>query len=169
MSNRSIFKRIQLFLILPLLGIIGWQQWLVFSKFQDSFLNFEGYLHKVQPIDDIAGYKTKLAEVRKMFSGRSKLTYASETIHPNEATREMHFALTQYELAPNLLFRNALTPDNLESSIGAAPPTYTSTVYDTVIYNLYCSFMLNPQNNYYLNNGYHVVKDFGNGIIILAK
>lgn len=152
-----------------LLCIMGWQQWVTFTKYIDKFSAPIQYIRNTYGNDDISQYSSRFEEVKRMFPGETRLTYVSESIVPNAGTREMHFAIGQYNLAPNLLFRNNHVSDSMVYNSGASPVTFSSAIYDTVIYNLYSSVHLDANNNYYLNNGWHVVKDFNNGIIILAK
>lgn len=148
---------------------MGWQQWATFQKHQDRFLNPIEFTKKYFASDDVTVYGKKFEEVKKLFKKPTRLTYVSEAIALNNGTREMHFALTQNYLSPNLLFRNNATPDSIIYDNYASPIIASPFICDTIVYNLYATIHLNPATNYHLNNGWHIVKDFNNGIIILAK
>jgi hypothetical protein len=168
-GNIKPYTTLKKWLCFLLLGIMGWQQWDTFAKYQDKFASPVQYAKDTYGNDDVSQYETRIAEVKKMFPGEGHLTYVSEHLVPNAGTRELHFALSQYNLAPNLLYRNNLTPDSIEYDSGASPITFSSLVCDTVIYNLFGSINIDPNNDYYLNNGWHIVKDFNDGIIVLAR
>lgn len=163
------YKTLKQGLCLLLLCVMVWQQWTTFTGYQDKFFSPIKYIRETYGNDDISQYSARLEDVKKMFPGQTCLTYVSESIVPNAGTREMHFAISQYNLAPNLLFRNSLSSDSLLYNSGASPVTFSSVICDTIIYNLYSSVQLDANNNYYLNNGWHVVKDLNNGLIVLAK
>ena len=126
-----------------------WQQWNTLLRYQDKFLNPIQFTKQNLGFDFYSQYGNRFVEVKKFFTSPTRLYYIGE---PNVefGISEAYFALTQYYLAPNLILRN-------------------NVVCDTILYNLYNSIHINAATNFHLNNGWHVVKDFNNGLIILAK
>ena len=148
-------------LAVPLLLIMAWQQWATFLNYEKQFLNPIHYIKENYCNDYITQYGKRYEEIKKKITKPVRMTYVGEA-NEDYNTGVMHFVLTQYYLAPNLIFKNDyLVPPNviLRNNI----------VYDTILYNLYWSIHINPVNNFHLNNGWHVVKDFNNGLIVLAK
>ncbi len=156
-----IFKTVRKWLVLILLCIMGWQQWTTFAVHQEKFLNPVEFTKNNFGTEYITVYENRFHEIKKMFPFPAHLTYfgdGDETV----ATGTMHYSLTQYYLSPNLLFINKsyLYPD-LKYNY--------DLIHDTLIYNLYRSGHLDPATNFHLNNGWHILKDFDNGLIILTK
>lgn len=145
----EIIRGLKKWLFVPLLCIMAWQQWSTFLRYQEKFLNPIHFIKENYGNDNITQYGKRFVEVKKMFSTPTRLNYVSEA-NESYGFSEGGFALAQYYLAPNLLFRN-------------------NTAYDTILYNLYNTIHIDPTTNFHLNNGWHVVKDFNNGLIILAK
>lgn len=165
----QLVKDIRIWACLLLLIIMGWQQLETFTEFQDKFSDPIHYTKQVYGKDNITAYGERFEEAKQLFHTPVTLSYVGEPVVPNNGTREMHYALTQYYLAPNVLLRNATARDKVVFNNGASPPTLSERVCDTVLYNLYASGHIDPAANYHLNNGWHIVKDFNNGIIVLAK
>lgn len=168
-SNLKLIKDVAKVLCVALLLVMGWQQLITFSAYKEKFASPLEFTEKSLGKDDISQYETRVAELKKMFPGESNLSYVGEPIVPNNGTRELHFALTQYYMAPTLLFRNKEALDSTLFNNGASPIPVSPIVCDTVIYNLYSSWNINAQTNYHLNNGWHVLSDLKNGITVLAK
>ena len=148
---QQLFKITLKILFLLLLCIIVWQQWATFLKYESKFENPVKFIKENYGNDFISQYGNRFEEIKKMFPQPSRLNYFGEA-NEDISTGYLHYFLTQYYLSPNLIFRNN---DN--------------RAYDTVIYNLYSSKQINPAGNFHLNHGWHVVKDFKNGLIVLAK
>jgi hypothetical protein len=166
--NTNLKKISQLSLVLLLIAM-GYQQWTTFKVYQDKFLDPIGFTKNVYGNDGITQYETRLTEVKKTLTTGSVLNYVGESVVPNNGTREMHYALTQYYLAPNLLFRNATAQDNVVFNNGASPVSYSSIVCDSILYNVYSSGHIDVANNYHIKNGWHIAKDFDNGFILLTR
>ncbi len=168
-GNSQLLNDITKGLCLLLFCFMGWQQWKTFSVYQEKFSSPVEFTSANYGKDDITQYENRFVEVKKMFNKSARLSYMGEPVVPNNGTREMHYALTQYYLAPNLLFRNSDAKDSVVFNNGASPVTASDVHCDTILYNLYSTIHINPATNYHLNHGWHVVNDFNNGIIILAK
>lgn len=164
-----VFKNSRKWFCIILLFIMGWQQWATFLKYQEKFLSPIKYVKDSYGKNDITQYENRFGEIKKMFPKPTRITYVSEGWVPNAGTREYHFALTQYYLAPNLFFRTNIMHDTLSFDSGSAGVTSSSVVYDTVLFNLYSSLHINPANNFFINNGWHMLKDFNNGLVLLVK
>ncbi len=165
----KLLKDIQSWACLLLLIIIGKQQLFTFTESQDKFSNLIHYTEQVYGKDDITAYGSRFEDVKQLFKTPITLSYVGEPVVPNNGTREMHYALTQYYMAPNVLLRNETARDRVVFNNGASPPTLSEKVCDTVLYNLYTTGHLDPANNYHVNNGWHIIRDFNNGITVLAK
>ncbi len=139
-------------LILPLLCIVGWQQWTTFSKYETKFSDPVNFIKTAYGTDYITQYSNRYNEVKKIFSSPVNATYIGESPEEKDylSGAVMHYYLTQYNLAPSIIFND-------------------EEPQDTIVCNLYNSIHINQQADYYLNNGYHVVKDFNNGLIVIAK
>ena len=145
----EILKFAKKWLCVPLIIIMAWQQWLTFLNHEKQFVNPIHFIKENYGNDYITQYGKRYEEIKKIFSKPVHLSYFGEA-DEDYYNSAMHYALTRYYLTPNLISRNNL-------------------VCDTIIYNLYSSIHINPQSNFHLNNGWHIVKDFNNGLIILAK
>ncbi|MFY9308872.1 MAG: hypothetical protein WAQ28_07465 [Bacteroidia bacterium] len=174
----QLLKDLRALACLLLLMIIGWQQWTTYTGdpgqsdskgYHSQFLNPIQYTEQVYKKDDITAYAGRFEEVKQIFKTPTTLSYVGEAVVPNNGTREMHYALTQYYMAPHVLLRNETARDRVVFNNGASPPTLSNRVCDTVLYNLYTSRHIDPSSNYHLNNGWKVIKDFDNGIIVLAR
>lgn len=147
--NIQIFNIINIILVFTLLCIFVGQLYITFLKHEEKFESPVKYVTQNYGNDYISLYGNRFDEIKKMFPKPTHLTYIGE---PDEsfAIGTFNFVLTQYFLSPNLIFKNDVSGD-------------------TVIYNLYFSKQINPATNFHLNNGWHLVKDFNNGLIVLAK
>jgi len=145
----EIFGIVKKGLCVLLLLIIAWQQWVTFSAHENQFLSPVQFVKQNYGIDPITQYGLRFTEIKKLFKTPTRINYVGDNIS-DFSLIEGHFALTQYYLAPNLLFRN-------------------NTSCDTVLYNLFSTIHFDAVNNVYIHNGWHVVKDFNNGLIVLAK
>lgn len=168
-TTNEILKTTSKWCLALLLLAMGYQQWTTFKVYQEKFLDPIGFTKKVYGNDGITTYEKRLEDVKKAFTNTTTLNYIGESTVPNNGTREMHYALTQYYLAPNLLFRNESARDNVLYNNGASPVSYSSIVCDTLLYNLYSSGKIDVANNYHLKNGWHIAKDFDNGFILLTQ
>lgn len=136
-------------LCLLVLGIMVWQQWSTLLSRQHQFFNPIQYTKQTYGNDYYSLYGNRFTEIKNFFPHPTHLNYVGEA-NEEFGYSEGYFALTQYYMVPNLLYRN-------------------SKIYDTIIYNLYNTIHIDPATNFHLNNGWHIVKDFNNGLIILAK
>jgi|GEM_PF-2975971 len=157
----EIFKVAKKWFVVPLLFIMVWQQWITFSAHEKEFLNPIHFIKENYGNDFITQYGNRFVEIKKLFTKPAHLTYMGEA-NEDFSTDVMHYVLTQYYLAPNLILRN----DYLSPEVIILRNTIVS---DTILYNLYRTIHLNPETNFHLNNGWHIVKDFNNGLIVLAK
>lgn len=169
LSTSKIYSNIKKLAYITLLLIIGWQQWITFSAHKDKFLNPIEYVKEKYGNDEITGYEKRVEGLKQILPKQGRFTYASEQHIPNAGTRDFHFALTQYYLAPRVFFRNNLVPETISYDYGSAPIVTSQIVCDTVLYNLFMSINPNPETDYYLKNGWHEIRNFNNGIVILAK
>ena len=158
----------QLFCVI-LLCIMARQQWTTFSKHKKKFLNPKQFIREAHKNDGITQYGKRFEEIKKVFTKPTRITYIGEDFVSNNAFREYYFALTQYYLAPNLLFRTNIMHDKLGEDFGLGDFIPSPIVYDTVLFNLYTSMHINPATNYFINNGWHVLKDYNNGLVLLVK
>lgn len=152
-----------------LIFIMAWQQWSTFSKQQEKFLDPIEFTKKYYKNDDISQYGNRFQEIKKIFLKPTRITYVGESYVPYNGLREYHFALSQYHLAPNLLFRTDIMHDIVGENNGLGEFIPSPVVYDTVLFNLYSSGHIDPASNYFINNGWHVLKDYDNGLVLLVK
>ena len=145
----QIFRVARKGLCILLLCIMSWQQWKTFSGYQERFLNPVQFAKQYYGSDAISQNKNRYLEVKKLFTKPTRLNYVSEA-NESYGIFEGYFAISQYYLAPNLILRN-------------------NVVCDTILYNLYSTIHIDPATNVHLQNGWHVVKDFNNGLIVIAK
>ena len=156
-------------LCIILLCIIGWQQWSIFSRHEEKFSNPIAFVKQHHGNDGITEYGKRFDEIKKMFPKPTRITYVSEGWVSNTGFREYYFALTQYFLAPNLLFRTDIMHDINAEPSGLGEYIPSPIVYDTVLFNLYSTMHIDPATNYFINNGWHVLKDYNNGLVLLVK
>lgn len=168
-TANKLIKDITKVLCVLVLLVMAWQQWSTFGEYKDKFAHPQDFVASVEGKDDISQYGLRVEELKKMFPGKSVLSYVGEKMVPNNGTRELHFALTQYYMAPTVLLRNIQAKDSTVYNNGASPIPFSPIECDTVIYNLYSSQKVDASTNYHLMNGFHVVKDFNNGYSVLAK
>lgn len=147
--SKRVINIVNIILLFTLLSILVGQLFITFIKHEEKFENPIQFINQNYGNDYISLYENRFEDIKTMFPKPTHLTYVGETNESFEIGT-FHYVLTQYFLSPNLIFR--------DNSIG-----------DTIIYNLYSSKQINPVTNFHLNNGWHVVKDFNNGLIILAK
>lgn len=145
----TILNSINKILLIGLLFIIVGQLYITFVKYEDKFESPLKVIKESYGNDYITQYGKRYEEIKKMIPKLTQLSYFGEA-NEDFSSGFFHYVLTQYYLAPNLIFKN-------------------NSAHDTVIYNLYNSKQINPAGNYHLGNGWHIVKDFNNGLIILAK
>ena len=145
----QIIKIVRNALCVVLLYIMVWQQWSTFLKYEKQFLNPIQFVNQNYGNDYISQYGKRFEEIRKLFTTPAHLCYIGE---PNEefAFWSANYSLTQYYLSPNVLIKDTIN-------------------CDTILYNLNRSIHIDPATNFHLNNGWHIVKDFNNGLIVLAK
>ena len=136
-------------LLLALICVILMQLYITFHKHEEKFENPVQFVKQNYGNDFISHYGNRFEEIKKMFPKPAQLTYVGEANESFEIGT-FNYVLTQYYLAPNLVFRSNISDD-------------------TIIYNLYYTKQINPESNFHLKNGWHVIKDFNNGLIILAK
>ncbi len=136
-------------LTLALLAVIVSQLYVMFSIYEETFESPVRYFKQNYGTDYITQYGNRYTEIREWLPPSTILSYIGE---PNESFSMgcFNYVLTQYYLSPNLIYRN-------------------NNDFDTIIYNLYNSKRVSDATNFHLNNGWHIVKDFNNGLILLAK
>lgn len=145
----QIFKHLRKWLCITLVLLIGWQQWVTFSLYQERLLHPIQFLKQNYGNDYISQYGKRFEEVNKYFTKPTLMQYFGET-NEDQSAGIFHYYLTQYFLPPNVILNH-----NIDC--------------DTIIYNLYNSKKFNTTTNSHIKNGWRLVKDFNNGIIILAK
>ncbi len=136
-------------LLLILLCVFIWQLYTTYIKYEEKFGSPVRITKQDYGNDYITLYGNRFEEIKKIFSHPAHLSYVGEA-NEDFAAGALNYVLTQYYLAPNLILKDKV-------------------VRDTIIYNLYNSLKIDPASNYYLNNGWHIVKDFNNGLIVLSK
>lgn len=136
-------------MIYILLCVFIFQLFWVFKNYETKFQKPIGFIQNNYSADFITQYRFKFEEIKKDYCGVTKFSYLSEE-QENFSIGWTHYFLTQYYMAPNLT-------------------AHTKMPNDTLLYNLYNTKHLEPTRNYYLNNGWHIVKDYNNGLIVLAK
>lgn len=136
---------------MPLLCIMLWQEWQVFLNYKAMFFSPVNYVKTTYNFDYITQYGNRYNEAKQLFSVPIRASYIGESPEENNGLSGMvmHYYLTQYNLAPSVILNEG-------------------DVQDTIIYNLYNSIHLDTAN-FYLKNGWHVVRDFNNGLVVLAK
>lgn len=145
----EIFKFVKKWLVVPILLVMAWQQWTTFLNHEKKFLNPILFVKENYGNDYVTQYGNRYKEIKNIFTKPVHVTYIGEA-NEDYNTGAMHYYLTQYFLTPNIISRNEIA-------------------CDTVLYNLYWTIHINPETNFHLNNGWHVAKDFNNGLILLAK
>lgn len=132
-----------------ILCIMAWQQWSTFLKHEKKFLNPLKFINENYGNDYISQNEKRYIEIKKIFRFPAHLCYLGEA-NDNFAFWSANYSISQYYLSPNILIKDRID-------------------CDTILYNLYRSIHIDPATNFHLNNGWHVVKDFNNGLILLAK
>ena len=161
-------------LVVPLLFIIVWQQYITFSNHEKEFINPIHFIKENYGNDFITQYGNRYEEVKKIFTKPVHLTYIGEA-NEDYNTGVMHYYLTQYYLAPNIvLSKEDYNTDivhyyHTQHDLASGVIPRKNIVCDTILYNLYSSIHINQESNFYLKNGWHLVKDFNNGLIVLVK
>jgi hypothetical protein len=122
------------------MAIVGY----FFTDFSDPVK----YIHQYKDQDFITKYGERFSEIKSFFSHPARIGYCSEP-GQDKPSYYLHYTLTQYYLAPNIID--------------------TRTDLDTILYNLYESGQLDESTNFHLKNGWHILKKFNNGFIILTK
>lgn len=147
--NKLKIKKICINIILCcFLVFVGLQQWNTFEKYSTQFEAPFAYTSKTLNQDFITNYGNRFAEVKEYLKGSAQIGYSSEN-NQNMPTYYLHYVLSQYYLTPTLLSKNQNS--------------------DTILYNLYESYKINPMENYHLKNGWRVIKDFNNGFILISR
>lgn len=146
-NNNQIITIINNTLLFAILCIIIFQGYITFLKNEDKFEDPIEFVKQNYGNDYITQYGNRFEDVTKMFPKPIHLCYVGES---NSDFALGIYALTQYYLSPNILIKNNIN-------------------CDTILYNLYSSIHIDPNTNYHLQNGWHIIKDFKNGLIILAK
>ncbi len=129
---------------------MAWQQWKTFQKYKEGFHNPVAYTKKYYEKDYMTTVlATRYEGLRKMFPHTSHICYIGE---PGDdfPTWSANYSFTQYLASPSVFIKDKID-------------------CDTIVYNLHWSIHINTKNNYHLNNGWHIVKDFNNGLIVLAR
>jgi hypothetical protein len=136
------------FFVIVFIFLVCFQQWTTFKKYIHQFESPVQYTRENFGNDYVSRYENRIPELKNFLSHSVSIGYCSE---PNQdmPTYYLHYVLTQYYLTPALVTKR--------------------TDSDTVLYNLYNSNKIDVLNNYHLNHGWHIIKDFNNGFILLAK
>jgi hypothetical protein len=136
-------------LLVTVVLIIVYQLYITFESKQSIIEAPKAYIEANYGKDGITGYGERFVEIKKMFTTSTKMAYIGEE-NEDQTSFWTNYFLTQYYLAPNLLVKN-------------------NKLCDTILYNIYNTKQLNATTNFHINNGWHIVKDFNNGLIVLAK
>jgi hypothetical protein len=142
-------KKIRPFFLVALLLILVWQQWITFQKYENNFEHPKAYFSGHDHNDLITEYGKRYTDIKSYFQHPTHISYIGEA-GENFGTGAFNYVLSQYYLSPNLVYKS-------------------SPIRDTILYNLYTSKELDAASNYYLNHGWHLLKDFNNGLILLSK
>lgn len=148
-QDPQVFSIINKILLAVVLCVMAGQQYITFLKHEEKFESPVKFIMQNCGNDYISQYSSRFEEIKKMFPQPAHLSYIGE-VGEDFATGWYHYVLTQYYLSPNLVFKEVNKPD-------------------TIIYNLYNTRQMDPVTNFHLSHGWHVIKDFNNGLIILAK
>jgi hypothetical protein len=132
-----------------LLCVFIWQLYITFIKYEKKFENPIKITKQDYGNDFISQYGNRYEEIKKILNKPVRITYIGEQ-NEDKSSFYLNYFLTQYYLLPNLILKNTV-------------------VRDTVLYNLYNTIKIDPATNFHLNNGWHIIKDFNNGLILLAK
>lgn len=148
-DKNFILKAIDTTLLLGVVGVIVYQLYTTFQTKQSIIEDPKSYIEANYGKDFITSYGERFVEIKKAFEKPTKMGYIGEE-NEDQTIFWTNYFLTQYYLAPHLIVKNNKT-------------------CDTILYNIYSTKQLNPTTNFHLNNGWHIVKDFNNGLIVLAK
>ena len=140
--------KINFLLLIALIAVFVTQQYITFLKYEDKFVSPVAYTKQTFKTDFISQYENRTVGVSQFLTTQSHLGYCSE---PNQDMPNyyLHYVLSQYYLTPHLISK--------------------STNSDTILYNLPNSQQLNSSTNVHLNSGWHIIKNFNNGYILIAK
>lgn len=148
-QNEKFITAFNNLLVLGLSGIIFGQLYITFIQHEGKFESPIQTIKQDYGNDFITQYGKRYVEIKKTFPSHNNFSYVGEA-NESFAPSYFNFVLTQYYLSPNLVFID-------------------DTIHDTILYNLYNSKQIYHSTNFHLNNGWHVIKDFNNGLIVLAK
>lgn len=148
-NKKLIFQTIDTVLLLGVVAIIVFQLYTTFESKQSIIENPKTYIEANYKKDFISSYGERFTEIKNTFEKPIKMGYVGEE-NEDQTIFWTNYFLTQYYLAPHLIVKNNKT-------------------CDTILYNIYSTKQINPTTNFHLNNGWHIVKDFNNGLIVLAK
>lgn len=129
--------------------IMTYQLYNMFTSYENQFTHPVQYVKETYKKDNITLYGDRFDDIKKYLHTPTIMGYVGEA---NEGFVALYYnyIMTQYYLSPNLVLKQ-------------------NTNLDTVLYNLYDTKSVNTASNFHLNNGWHLVKDFNNGLIIFAK
>jgi hypothetical protein len=136
------------FFMIVFIFFVCFQQWTTFKKYIHQFESPIQYTQENFGNDYVSKYEDRIPELKTFLSHSSNIGYYSEP-DQDMPTFYLHYVLTQYYLTPTLISKRA---DR-----------------DTILYNLYNSNKIDVLNNEHLKHGWHIVKDFNNGFILLSK
>jgi hypothetical protein len=148
-KNIGIINVVNNILLIALLFIIVGQGYITFLKHEEKFENPLKFVKQNYGNDYITQYGHRFKEIKKMFPKPAHLCYIGED-ESDFAIWLANYTITQYYLSPNILIKNNIN-------------------CDTILYNLHNSIHINPETNIHLRDGWHVIKDFNNGLILFAK
>lgn len=129
-----------------------YQLYHIFLPYEDIFSHPYEYYKQVFGKDVISIAGTRFEEARKQIPTDGTIMCVGED---NEDYYDgvFNYIMMQYYLSPNLIVR---TSDNVPDA------TY-------ILYNLYNTQKFDVNRNSYLQRGWHVEKDFNNGLVLLAR
>lgn len=148
-NKKLILQTIDTVLLLGVVAIIVFQLYTTFESKQSIIENPKKYIEANYKKDFISSYGERFTDIKNAFEKPIKMGYVGEE-NEDQTIFWTNYFLTQYYLAPHLIVKNNKT-------------------CDTILYNIYSTKQINPTTNFHLNNGWHIVKDFNNGLIVLAK
>ena len=143
------YKQIKMVFGVIVVCAMAWQLFVMFEKYEDAFLDPTKFTRDNYGKDGLSIAGKRYEELKKMFPNTTHICYMSEE-SDNFPTWSANYCFTQYFAGPVVFIKDKKD-------------------CDTILYNLHWSKKIDTKTNYHLNNGWHIVKDFDNGLIVLAK
>ncbi len=146
--NLKSLVKLRLLLLLPVIFFMSKQLWLTWQGYTDCAKNVKSCIVAPWGTDFITTYGTRYTQINQFLTTPTRIGYYGE---PGESFGMWanNYVLSQYFMAPHVL--------------------EDKKANDTILYNLYGS--QNPAliSSQFLQQGWHILKDFNNGLILLSK